>query len=119
MLRALSIPTSDRVGSSRSLQPARLKSTGYFLQDSIGILTLSDTATTPIPCNPCDISGGLHGIRWAGLPSHLPGVGFSGWAIEPLRRPFSRDIVWGFHGSLGRRVQADLVDTFTLLLMAA
>ena len=44
-------------------------------------------------------------------------MGFFGQAIKLLRRPSFRDFAWAFYGSLGLRVQADLVDTFTLLLM--
>ena len=94
-----------------------LKSPGYSLQVSIGILTWSDTATPPIPCNPREISRGLHEIGWAGPPSHLSGAGFFGQAIEPLRRPFFRELACAFCVSLGWRAQATLPDTFTLLLM--
>ena len=66
--------------------------------------------------SPRDIRG-LHGIRWAGLPSHLSGMGFFGQAIEPLRRPFFRELACAFCVSLGWRIQAKLSNTFTLLLM--
>ena len=51
------------------------------------------------------------------FPPTPRGVGFFGQAIEPLRRPFFGNFACSFHVSLGRRLQAKLVDTFTLLLM--
>ena len=78
---------------------------------------LFDVATTTIPCNPHEILRGLHGIGWVGPPSHLLGVGFSWQAIEPLHRPPLREFACTFRVSLVGHAQADLPDTFTLLLM--
>ena len=118
MVRALSIRISNCTSWSALPGPAKSKSPGSPLKASIGILVLLHIATTPIPCNPHEISRGLHGIGWAGPPSHLSGGRFSRQAIEPLRRRFFREFACAFYVSLGRHVQADLADTFALLLMS-
>ena len=113
----LIILTYNCVGLLRSPPPTRLKSPCLRVNVCVGSLTMSGTATPPIRCNPGDTSRGLHGIGWVGPPSHFSEVGFFGEAIEPSRKPFFRKFTCTFPICLGRRIHANLVDTFTLLLM--
>ena len=116
MWHALSTSTLNCAGLPRWPLFARSKSPRHPVNAGVGSLGMSDTATPPIPCNPHDTSRGLHGIGWVGPPSHLLVVGFFGEAIEPSRKPFFRTFTCDFLVCVGLRVEAKLVDTFTLLL---
>ena len=118
MRHTLSTPTLNCAGLRRWHLFARSKSPRHPVNAGMGSLRMSDAATPPIPCNPRDMSRGLHGIGGVGLPSHFSEVGFFGKAIEPSHKPFFRRFTRALLVCLGRRVEVKLVDPFSLLLMS-
>ena len=116
MWHTLSTPTLNCAGLRRVPPFARPKSPCRSVNVGMGLLEMSGNATPPIPGNAHDTSRELHGIGWVGPPSHFSEVGFFGEAIEPSRKPFFRTFTCDFLVCVGLRVEAKLVDTFTLLL---